>query len=79
MMLLLFKPEMSRDAESGIYLIRTKNFQGFQYGNPQARPSEIVDELFSDRARLEFNFPCKGGCVSQAEINRVIQSAQIVP
>ncbi len=81
MVLLFFKPVMSRDAESGIYFIQTKNFQGFQYGNPQARPSEIVDELYSDHARLEFTFPCKGagsvGCVSQAEINRVIQSARI--
>jgi hypothetical protein len=82
MMLLLFKPAMSRDAESGIYFIRTKNFEGFQYGNPQARPSEIVDELFSDNARLEFTFPGRRNgstdCPSQAEINRVIQSARIV-
>jgi hypothetical protein len=82
MLLLLFKPVLSRDAESGIYLIRTKNFEGFQYGNPQARPPEIVDELFSEGTRLEFDFHCKGarstGCVSQAEINRVIQSAQMV-
>ena len=82
MVLLLFKPGISRDAESGIYFIQTKNFAGFQYGNPQSRPSEIVDELYSDHARLEFTFPCNGagsiGCVSQAEINRVIQSARIV-
>jgi hypothetical protein len=82
MMLSFFKPFLSRDAETGIYLIRTKNFEGFQYGNPQARPSEIVDELFSSDTRFEFTFPCKGAgrshCPSQAEINRVIQSAQIV-
>jgi hypothetical protein len=82
MMLMLLKPEMSRDAESGIYLIQTKNFAGFQYGNPQSKPVEIFDELFSDHARIEFDFPCKGAgstdCPSQAEINRVIQSAQVV-
>ncbi len=82
MMMLLLKQFIAREADPGIYLIRTKDFRGFQYGNPQSRPSEIVDELFSDDERLEFTFPCrhKGSStgISQAEINRVIQSVRIV-
>lgn len=82
MMMLLWKPIITEDRDSGIYLIQTKDFQGFQYGNPQSRPVEVVDELFSDDVRVEFTFPCRredsGVGISQSEINRVIQSARIV-
>jgi hypothetical protein len=82
MILLVFKPIVARDADSGIYAIQTKDFRGFQYGNPQSRQSEIDDELFSDNELLEFTFRCRGkggaGCISQSEINRVIQSARVV-
>ena len=82
LMLLAFKPIMARDAGSGIYAVQTKDFRGFQYGNPQSRPSEVVDELFSDEERYEFTFHCWGKgstpCISQPEINRVIQSARLV-
>jgi len=82
MILLVFKPIMARDEDSGIYTIQTKDFRGFQYGNPQSQPSEIDDELFSDNELLEFTFRCRGkggaACISQSEINRVIQSARMV-
>lgn len=82
-LLLLLKPMTALGSDSGIYNIQTKAFRGFQYGNPQNRPSEIVDELFSDHERIEFQFldcNCKGcdAKISQAEINRVIQTARIV-
>lgn len=81
-MLLLFKQFIGRDEDPGIYDLRTKDFRGFQYGNPRDSPREIVDELFSDNGRCDFTFPCRGkgstGCPSQAEINRVIQSARLV-
>jgi len=82
-LLLLLKPITAHGADSGIYNIQTKALRGFQYGNPQNRPAEIVDELFSDHERLLFTFldcKCKGcdARISQAEINRVIQSARVV-
>lgn len=63
---------------SGIFLIQTGDFRGFQYGNPQGRPREIVDDLFADNGGLHFAFrdkSCAGG-ISQAEINRVIQTTR---
>ena len=70
---------VANSGQSGIFLIQNKNFRGFQYGNPDSRPGEIVDDLFADKGRLHFMF-CdkKCGGISQAEINRVIQSVQPV-
>jgi len=67
------------NGESGIFLIQNKNFRGFQYGNPDSRPYDVVDDLFADKGRLHFVF-CEERCggISQAEINRVIQSVQLV-
>jgi hypothetical protein len=82
MMLLLLKQFMMHDADSGIFSIQTSHFRGFQFGNPQSRPHEVVDELFSDDERVEFTFACRGKgsdeCISQPEINRILQSVCIV-
>jgi hypothetical protein len=70
----------ANNGQTGIFLIENRDFRGFQYGNPQKHPSEIIDELFGDKARLHFAFRDKkgGAGISQAEINRVIQSARPV-
>jgi hypothetical protein len=66
--------------ESGVFLIQTKDFHGFQYGNPASHPPEIQADLFSDKVHLHFVFPNKknAGFISQPEINRVIQSVHAV-
>jgi len=68
---------LANNGQSGIFLIENGNFRGFQYGNPDSRPHEIVDDLFADKGRLHFVF-CEEKCggISQAEINRVIQSVR---
>jgi hypothetical protein len=70
---------VANSGQSGIFLIQNKNFRGFQYGNPDSRQGEIVDDLFADKGRLHFMF-CdkKRGGISQAEINRVMQSVRPV-
>jgi len=65
------------DAESGIYMIDTPEFGGFQYGNPESGVREIRDELYSKEGSVGFMFPRRNGAlVSQAEINRVIQTVR---
>jgi len=65
------------EANSGIYSIETRHFQGFQYGGPQSRPRKIIVDLFADDGgRLEFIFGGKDGPanISQSDINRVVQT-----
>jgi hypothetical protein len=64
--------------ESGIFFLRTKDYKGFQWGNPESRPRHVVADLFSDDSGMEFVFTGKGKGqpmgISQAEINRVLQT-----
>jgi hypothetical protein len=69
---------IANDGESGIFLIETKDFHGFQYGNPASRPPQIQADLLADKVHLHFVFPEKKWAISQPEINRVIQSARPV-
>jgi hypothetical protein len=65
-------------ADSGIFNIQNQGYKGFQQGSTQARPNGMVADLYSDEDGIEFLFNQKGyqntTGVSQAEINRVIQS-----
>ena len=74
--LLVIKAICMPKAGSGIFSIQTRDFKGFQFENPQARPSRITVELFSNDGGIDVIFMQKAGGprVSQAEINRVVQS-----
>jgi hypothetical protein len=69
-------------AESGIFNVRNSEYAGFQQGNPGVRPTGIVVTLFSGDGGIEFVFSQKKyenpAGISQAEINRVIQSVRKV-
>lgn len=80
-MLLLIKAITMPNAASGIFSIRTRDFEGFQFDNPQMRPSTIAVELFSNDRSVHLIFMQKPGAsaISQAEINRVIQSIHKTP
>jgi hypothetical protein len=78
-MLLLMKGVMvPNGGESGIYWIRTSQFQGYQYGNPGSRPKSLDVELFTEDEGLGFIFSPKEkgttSAISQGDINRVIQT-----
>lgn len=80
-MLILFKGiMMPRGGESGIFRVRTDKFRGFQYGDPQMRPKSLNVEIFADDGGLYFVFAQRSEepapAITQAEINRVIQSAR---
>jgi hypothetical protein len=78
-MILLMKSGITPMVDSEIYTIRSKDFQGFQLGNPLRRPRKMAVELYSDEVELEFNFNQKDSgpvpAITQAEINRIIQTA----
>jgi hypothetical protein len=80
-MLLIIKAISMAKAGSGIFSIQTRDFKAFQFENPQARPSRITVELFSNDGGMEVIFMQKAGAaaISQAEINRVIQSIHKTP
>jgi hypothetical protein len=77
--LLLIKVLAVSEADSGIFAIRTPDFQGFQFGNPQSRPSRIREDLYANDGGIEFIFFRGRGMapnVSQAELNRTLQSVR---
>jgi hypothetical protein len=78
MLLTLKSTALLWSADSGIFNIHNQNYSGFQPGNPQARPNGVVATLYSENDAIEFIFNQKDyqnpAGVSQAEINRVIQS-----
>jgi hypothetical protein len=80
--LLIIKAISMPKASSGIFSIQTPGFQGFQFEDPATRPLRVTDELYSDDAGLEVTFFQKidgsTPTISQAEINRVIQSIRKV-
>jgi hypothetical protein len=65
-------------AKSGLFMIDTATFRGFQYGNPQGHPTRIEDVLYADNRSVEFSFRfCPPSpAISQADINRVIQTVR---
>ena len=84
---LLLLKGMSTPTDSGIYSVRTKRFNGFQYGNPLRRAKKYVTvDLFTNDCGLEFLFlqaakpdQKSSATISQSDINRVIQTLQRVP
>ena len=80
MMLLLVKTISIPPAASGIFSIRTPDFEGFQFESTDPRPFTITDELYSKDGGIDVIFLQKkdgnAPAISQPEINRVIQSIQ---
>lgn len=78
MLLIIKGVMMPRGAQSGIYRIRTGNFRGFQFGDPQSRPKSLDIEIYNEDGGLGFIFSQRENSseppLTQAEINRIIQS-----
>jgi hypothetical protein len=79
--LLIIKAISMPKASSGIFSVQTKDFKGFQFENPETRPSRITVELFSNEGGINVMFMQRAGApvISQREINRVIQSIHKAP
>lgn len=78
--LLLIKAIAPPDHDSGIFYIQASGSQGFQFNDPRSRPKKVVDNLYSNDGGVELIFFLKTDAsapgISQAEINRVVQSVQ---
>jgi hypothetical protein len=84
MLLLLKTMAMPLPAHSGMYSIRTPHFQGFQFGDPRSSSGKIVVDLWDDRGGIELHLACFGKCsaphITQADVNRILQSVmRVVP
>lgn len=70
------------DPNSGIFAVQGKEFKGFQYGRPQSPPKHLSVELFPENGHLDLLFGQKRDgptIISQADINRVVQTIHKVP
>lgn len=80
--LLFIKAIAMPTTDSGIFMVQTPEFRGFQFGAPQRWPYRITDELFSDQGGIDLTFfqdqHGSAPALSQAEINRVVQSVRKV-
>jgi hypothetical protein len=64
--------------DTGIFEVQTPEFRGFQYGDPSKHPKRVTVSLYSASGGVEFSFAQKDMkplTISQADINRVIQTA----
>jgi len=82
-MLLMFKAVMLPSQDIDLFSFQTKDFKGFQFGDPKRRPPRIAVELYSDQGELEFYFfQTQGGkapAISQADLNRIIHTIHKEP
>jgi hypothetical protein len=68
-----------REGASGIFYVTTPEFQGFQYGVPEAKETGVSVDLYGKNALLKFTFRERGGApavISQRDINRIVQSVR---
>jgi hypothetical protein len=73
---------MPKGAESGIFLVNTSEFKGFQYGRPQASLKNLRVDLFNSDVHVDILFGQKPNgsiAISQADVNRVAQSVHKLP
>jgi len=81
--IIMLKAIMPPTTDWGIYNIQSQNFRGFQLGDPIRRPKRMCLELYTDDAHFEIsigqNTTSPGPGISQAELNRIIQTVRKVP
>jgi hypothetical protein len=79
---LIIKAIMPPTTDWAIYNIQTTGLRGFQLGDPKRRPKKMCLELEGDDVEIEFNISQAGSgptpAITQAEINRIIQSAHTI-
>src|SRR5579864_8369336 len=70
----------AESAATGIFRIQNGSYKGFQQGNPKIRQDNLLVSLYSDDGSVQIKFSQKAyrnsAGVTQAEINRIIQSLQ---
>lgn len=79
-MVLMVKGLMITTTDRAIYNIRSKDFKGFQLGNPTNRPKKMSLKLYADDIEFEINISQNNSestaAITQAELNRIIQTVR---
>lgn len=82
MAMLILKGMATPPADSGMFAIHTRDFEGFQYQDPESSPKWVLVDLFAPDRGLEFHFFLHyhdaSPHVSQADINRIVQTVHKV-
>lgn len=82
-MVVLIKSVMLPTTDWAIYKVQSQKFRGFQLGDPIRRPNKMCLELYADDAHFEINIEqnatSPGPGISQAELNRIIQTFHKAP
>ena len=82
-MLLLMKGiSAPMGADSGIFLVRTGDFNGFQFGRPQGSSKGFSVQLYSESCSLDFIFGQKvngSTIISQPDVNLILQTIHKIP
>jgi hypothetical protein len=80
---ILIKAVMPPTTDWAIYNIRSHDFTGFQLGDPVRRPKKMCVELYGNEVHFEINIEqnasLPGPGITQAEMNRIIQTAHKAP
>ena len=80
---IFIKAVMPPTTDWAIYNIRSQNFKGFQLGDPVRHPNKMCLELYGNDVHFEINIEqntrLSGRALTQAEINRIIQTAHKAP
>jgi hypothetical protein len=83
MMVILVKAIMPPTTDWAIFNVHSQEFKGFQLGDPLRRPQKMCVELISDDIELEITFTqnlkVPRPPITQAELNRIIQSVHKAP
>jgi hypothetical protein len=81
--IIFIKAIMPPTTDWAIFNINSQNFKGFQLGDPVRRPRKMCLELYGDDVHFEIsieqNTSPPGRGFTQAEINRIIQTAHKAP
>jgi hypothetical protein len=74
------KAIMPPTTDWAIYKIQSQHFRGFQLGDPVRRPKKMCLELYGEDVHFEINIEqnttSPGPGITQAELNRIIQTAR---
>jgi hypothetical protein len=76
--MLIVKSLATPPSDSGMFLLHSDEFDGFQYEDPTLHPKRVLVDLFAPNLSFEFSFLLNhGGAsphISQSDINRIVQT-----
>ena len=81
--ILLIKAVMPPTTDWAIFSVQSRDFKGFQLGDPIRRPKKLCLDLYAQNVHFEINIQQRTSspspAITQAELNRITQTARQVP